>query len=98
MWRTFHFLGVTTCGLGETKTQIATTLVDTLLMHPPVCQLEMKLHSCSLGPVVIPGQVDEVGVKTFAYKCGMGLVPRLSEGTRLGPGMCEAVNLLGDLL
>ena len=28
MWRTFHFLGVTTCGLGETKTQIATTLVQ----------------------------------------------------------------------
>ena len=27
-------------------------------------------------------------VKTFTYKCSNGIVPRLSEGTRSGPGMC----------
>ena len=34
-----------------------------------------------------------ISVKTFTYKCGSGIVPRLSEGTRSGPGMCEVVSL-----
>ena len=41
---------------------IGTVLVDTLPIHPSVCQLKMKLHSCSLEPIVIPGQVDKVGM------------------------------------
>ena len=39
---------------------IGAVLIDTL-MHLPVCQLEMKLHSCSLEPVVIMYQIELFG-------------------------------------
>ena len=41
---------------------ISAVLVDTLPMHPPVCQLKMKLHSCPLELIVILGWVNEVAM------------------------------------
>ena len=48
-----------------------------------------------LVPGAVWGKVPIV--KTFTYKCGSGIVPRLSKGTRLGPDMCMKCKSLGDL-